>query len=365
MAVAAHGNARRRAIERDAAQGLHAGAWLAWLAAASATAFLTSNPLYVSLALLSVAGVYLAVADSPKKRMMRPIVLIGLFFSLMSIPMNVLTGSSGPTELASMSELRFPGWFGGVTFGGSITGEALVTAAGLALKISTLVVAAAAFNASIDHFRLVRLAPRSLAHAMLVLTIAILVVPQAIDHGRRVAEARRLRGREGRGLRALPALLLPVLEGALERSVQRAESLEARGFGAGVRATDWRLSIVGVGGVGLCVWGAFAQFYYGGGFAPATLLICGAGLVVLAVVRTGGAKSDRLQNDPFSVRDAFVVCTAALSVVLVLGLRVASAGDVSYLAYPELAAPVFHPLGALAFVLLIAPVLVVSEKSDA
>jgi energy-coupling factor transport system permease protein len=344
---------------------LHAGAWLAWLTAASATAFLTSNPLYVSLGLLAVSGVWLAAPDSPKKRMMWPVVLIGLFFSLTSIPLNVLTGSSGSTELISVPELRFPGWIGGVPFGGSITGEALVAATARAITISTLVVAAAAFNGAIDHFRLVRLAPRSLAHAMLVLTIAILVVPQAIEHWRRVAEARRLRGREGRGLRAIPALLLPVLEGALERSVQRAESLEARGFGAGVRTADWRLSIVGVAGVGLCVWGAFAQFYYGGGFAPMALLIFGAGLVALAVVRTGGTKPDRLRIDRTSARDAFVMCAAALSVVLVLALRVAGAGDVSYLAYPKLTAPAFHPIGALAFVLLIAPALVIGGKNDA
>jgi hypothetical protein len=122
---------------------------------------------------------------------------------------------------------------------------------------------------------------------------------------------------------------------------------------------------VGVVGVGLCVWGAFAQFYYGGGFAPAALLLCGAGLVALAVVRTGGTKPERLRSDRISVRDAFVVGTAALSIVLVLALRIASAGDVSYLAYPELTAPAFHPLGALAFVLLIAPALVLGGKSDA
>jgi len=332
--------------------------------AASVTAFLTSNPLYLSLGLLSAAVVFVAVPDSPKKRMMWPVVLIGLFFSILSIPFNVLTGSSGPTELASIPELHFPRWFGGVTFGGPITGEALVTATLRALTISTLVVAAAAFNAAVDHYRLVRLAPRSLAHAMLVVTIAILVVPQAIQHGRRVAEARRLRGWEGQGLRALPVLLLPVLEGGLERSIQRAESLEARGFGCGVSKGDWRLSLAGMMGIGLCVWGAFAQFYYGGGFAPGpgsapfALLLSGVGLVALAVVRIGGVKAERLHSERASWRDASVIAAAALSVLLVLALRAADAGDLSYMAYPELMAPAFHPMGAVAFLLVLAPALV-------
>jgi energy-coupling factor transport system permease protein len=263
--------------------------------------------------------------------------------------------------LASVPELRFPGWFGGVTFGGAITGEALVTATARALTISTLVVAAAAFNASIDHVRLVRLAPRSLAHAMLVLTIAILVVPQAVEHGRRVAEARRLRGRGGRGVRTLPSLLLPVLEGALERSIQRAESLEARGFGAGVRPVDRRLSVVGVAGMGLCAWGAFALYYYGGSVPSVVLLLCGGGLVALAVVRTGGQPSERLRSDDILRRDWLVIGAALLGAALLLGQRVVDAGDVSYLAYPELAAPAFHPIGALAVVLLIVPALLAGK----
>ena len=47
-----------------------------------------------------------------------------------------------------------------------------------------------------------------------------------------------------------------------------------------------------------------------------------------------------------------------------LGLRAFDAGDVSYLAYPELAAPAFHFAGALAFALLFAPALFVGENAE-
>ncbi len=217
------------------AASLHPLAWLAWLASASALVFLTANPLYLSLAFLACGAVYLSVRDSAKGRALTPFVLIGLALAALSVPLNVLMGSTGPTELASLPVLTFPSWFGGVTFGGTITGEALVTAAGRAISIATLVLAAAAFNAAIDHFRLLRLAPRALSQLMLSMTIAVLVIPESATQARRVAEARRLRGRSARGLAALPALLLPTLQGALERSIQRAESLDARGFGAGLR----------------------------------------------------------------------------------------------------------------------------------
>ncbi len=340
-----------------AAGALHPGAWLAWLMSASVAVFLTSNPLYLSLGLLASCGVYLSVRDSPKGRALAAFVKLGLALAALSVPFNVLTGSSGPTVLATVPEVSFPRWFGGVTLGGAITGEALLSATGRAVGIATLVVLAAAFNAAIDHFRLLRLAPRGLSQMMLTMTIAILVVPQALGHARAVAEAQRLRGRRGRGLRALPGLLLPTLHGALERSVQRAESLDARGFGAGGRSGGWLTAAMGVGGLGLCAWGAFAHFYYGPGLLPAAAMVAGLALVVATLFQGRGPERDHLRADRWTRRDGVVTGAAALAVALLLALRLAGAGDADYVAYPALTAPAFHPAGAVAFVLLLVPAL--------
>jgi energy-coupling factor transport system permease protein len=288
--------------------------------------------------------------------MMRFVVAVGLVVSALSVPLNTLAGSSGATELTSIAEVRFPDWFGGVTFGGAITAEALVTATARGLSIATLVVAAAAFNAAVDHYRLVRLAPRSLAPAMLIVTIAIQVVPQAVDHARRVAEVRRLRGRAGRGLRALPALLLPVLEGALERSVQRAESLEARGLGGGgASSVDQRRSLAGVVGIGLCAGGAFALYYYGGGLLPAALFASGVALVLTTQHRRGPPMTPRLRGLRMTTRDVGLLAAVTLAVALVLTLRSLDSGGMTYIAYPEVHAPAFTAVGALASLLFVAP----------
>jgi energy-coupling factor transport system permease protein len=242
-----------------------------------------------------------------------------------------------------------------VTLGGDITGEALLTATGRALGIATLVVLAGAFNAAVDHFRLLRLAPRAFAPLMLTLTIAALVVPQSLAHARAVGEAQRLRGRRQRGLRALPGLLLPTLQGALERSVQRAESLDARGFGGGSRNGGWLVSIAGAAGLGLCGWGAFAHFYYGAGAGPAASAASGLALMVAALWQGDGLRRHRLRADRWTARDALVAGAAVLGLGLLLGLRLAGAGDADYIAYPEVTAPAFHPAGALAFLLLLVP----------
>jgi energy-coupling factor transport system permease protein len=275
-------------------------------------------------------------------------------FALLSVPFNVLTGSSGPTVLARLPELSFPRSFGGVTFGGAITAEALVTATNRALSVALLVIAAVAFNSAVDHGRLLRLAPRSLAQVTTMFTIALLVVPQAAKQARAVAEARRLRGRSTRGVAAL-AVLLPVLQGALERAVQRAESLDARGFGGGTQRASWRASLGGVAGLGLCCWGAFAHFYYGGDLLSSLAIVAGAAIVVFALLRGGEMERRRATRDDWHGIDWVVTLCALGSVAMLLALRIAGAGEVTYLAYPRVVAPAFHPLGAAAFVLLLAP----------
>jgi len=362
MAVA--GLARERSVRVAGGVELHPGAWLAWLGGACAVAFLTSNPLYLSLALLAAAGVYVLASESAKGRMLSPFVQLGLVIALLYVPFNTLTGSTGTTVLATLPALRFPSWFGGVVFGGDVTAEALVAALGRALTIAALVLAAGAFNASVDHFRLLRLAPRGLSQVALVLSIGLLSVPQAASHARAVAEAQRLRGRRAHGWRALPGVLLPVLHGALERSVQRAESLDARGFGGGEGRGGVAMTIVGVGGLGALAWGAFAHFYYGPGVAPALAMAAGAGLVVLAVAGSGERRQERLRRGRWSMADIAVVASAATSIVLLVALRLTGAGDADYLAYPEVVSPAFHAAGALAALLLLAPAAALLLRPD-
>jgi energy-coupling factor transport system permease protein len=356
---------RYRAAASRGSGGLHAGAWLAWLLAVSAFVFLTSNPLYITLALLAAAGAYLAVRDTAKGRAMTPFVVLGLALAALSVTFNLITGSNGETVLLALPSLTFPDWFGGVTLGGNVTAEQLVTAGTRALSIGSLVLAAAAFNGGVDHFRLLRLAPRGLSQVMAVFTIAALVVPQGFAQAKAVAEGRRLRGREGRGLCALPALVLPVLQGALERSVQRAESLDARGFGGGAAGSRWT-ALLGVGGLGLAAWGAFAHFYYGAAVLPSLAMAIGLALVAAMLYAGGARRRAFLRTDPLTDRDWLLLACAALSLALVLALRLAGAGDVTYLPYPDLAWPAFHPAGAVAAVVLLAPALLYSpERAEA
>lgn len=358
------GAARPASPPLAGAAGLHEAAWLAWAAAACVAVLLTSNLLYLSLACLTGLAIYLSLLGEGRGRAYALLLKVGVFLALLSLPLNVLTGSTGLTVLARLPQVSFPGWLGGVTFGGEVTGEALAYAGSRALSLTALLLFVAAFNAGVDHFRLLRLLPAVLFQAGVVLTVALLLVPQTVAQARAVREAQRLRGRRLRGAASLVALAVPVLAGALERSVQRAESLDARGFGRlepGPRGLGADRLAAAAGLVGLCLaaLGAFAYFYEGDiSVLALPSLAAGAALVTAAVHRQGRRlRRTHYRPEPWRPRDRWVAGLSLASLALLLALRAAGSGDLTYLPYPELTAPSFHPLAALAFILLLAPLL--------
>lgn len=116
----------------------------------------------------------------------------------------------------------------------------------------------------------------------------------------RLRAARRLRGRPDRGLRGLFQVGLPVLEGALERSVALAAAMDARGYGRtadvppAVRRTTAVLTVGGLIGVCLGTYGLLAD--QGGGFGVPVLAL---GLAAaLAGLWLGGRRSVRSRYRP-------------------------------------------------------------------
>jgi energy-coupling factor transport system permease protein len=339
---------------------VQAEAWLAWLVAGCVAVFLTSNPFYLATACLAGLVAYESLPGGQRRRAYGLIVKIGLFFALLSIPFNVLTGSSGSTALVDLPRLSFPGWLGGVTLGGQVTAEAALYAAGRALRLVALLLFATGFNVGVDHYRLLRLVPPALKQLGVVATVAVLLLPQSFTQARAVAEAQRLRGRRLRGLRDAAAFAAPVLAGALERSISRAESLDARGFGSAPRgdATGvWAKALVmlaaGLAGAGVCLY-----LHRGENALPALALMVGAGVAAMLAVRTrgGGVEATRYSREPLARSSAVIIACSAAALMLLLALRVAGAGGIAYYPYPTAMTPELNPIAVLAFLLFLAPV---------
>jgi energy-coupling factor transport system permease protein len=164
--------------------------------------------------------------------------------------------------------------------------------------------------------------PGALYEAGVAVTVALSFAPQAVASISRIRAARRLRGRPTHGLAAWRGLAVPILEEALERSVDLAAAMDARGFGRRGdvgRATRVATATLTLGG--LVSIAAASYFLIGQGasrtVALPLLLIgaCGA----TAGLTLGGRRSrrSRYRPDPWRAPEWLVTGSGLAAVVLV------------------------------------------------
>ncbi|MFI1108860.1 energy-coupling factor transporter transmembrane component T [Streptomyces physcomitrii] len=282
---------------------LHPGAWWLWALGLGTAASRTTNPLLLAL-LIAVAGYVVAArrTSAPWARSYGAFVRLGLAVLGIRLLFAVVLGSPIPGShvLLTLPEAPLPDWAQGVRIGGRVTAEGLVFAAYDGLKLATLLICVGAANALASPFRLLKSLPGALYEVGVAVVVAMTFAPQLIADIGRLRAARRLRGRPDKGLRGLLQVGLPVLEGALERSVALAAAMDARGFGrttpvsAALRRTTGALNL---GGLILVCAGTYGLLTAdGSGYAPPLL---GAGVAaVLAGLRLGGRRSPRTRYRP-------------------------------------------------------------------
>jgi energy-coupling factor transporter transmembrane protein EcfT len=111
-----------------------------------------------------------------------------------------------------------------------LTGEELESGLLSALRLVCVGLAFGAYALLLDHDRLVRAAGFARRSALAV-ALATRLVPTLERDGRGLLEALRGRGVEVRGVVGHARLLSPLLAGSLERGLNLAEAMEARGYG--------------------------------------------------------------------------------------------------------------------------------------
>jgi energy-coupling factor transport system permease protein len=132
-----------------------------------------------------------------------------------------------------------------------LTSEELRGAARVALQLAAVGLAFAVYALLLDHDRL--LAAAAGRRSVLGAALATRLLPTLERDARGLVEALRGRGITPVGLRGHAALLSPLLAGSLERGLNLAEAMEARGFGRPGRtrapAPAWRaLDVAAVAG---------------------------------------------------------------------------------------------------------------------
>lgn len=339
---------------------LHPACWAAWLLAGVTCVLLTSNPLYLATLGLCALAVY-AAWRRPERRALDGLLLVSIGIALLTLPLNLATGSSGATVLCTLPEIVLPGWLASVRFGGDVTAESMLFALARALGLIAIISMVCAFNAGVDHFRLLRLVPASMTQLGIILTVGVVLVPETIARASALREARIVRGHGG-GVGTYIALLLPLLSEALERSVQRAESLDARGFGRLAAQGDPRTGVLVVACVAGAALAFFASYYVDYG----SLLLAGGGVLgLIAVViawRHGGDGAVRMRRAPLLRPDIIVLAASAAALLTFLALRQFGVGGLSYLPFPEVAIPEFGAIAAGGMLMLAIPALFAGER---
>jgi energy-coupling factor transport system permease protein len=334
---------------------VHPGAWWLWAVALASCALRTTNPLLLFL-IIAVAGwvVVSRRSDAPWSRSFASCLRLGAVVIVIRVGFQILFGARLPgTTLFSVPEVTLPSWMAGVSLGGPVTAESLVAAFYQGLRLATVLACFGAATALCSPYRMLRALPSAMYEAGVAVTVAFTFAPQAVVAARRVREARRLRGRADRGLRAWTGAAMPVLEGALDRAVSLAASMDGRGYGrhgdAPVAARRWGviLTLLGlmcltVGSYGLLDPGAPVVFR-----VPALLL--GGSALCGALVAGGHAHHrSRYRPDPWLLPEWLIAGSGlvALAAFVVTG-RLGGALDPSVypLEIPEL--PIFAAIGIM------------------
>ncbi|MFJ7126805.1 energy-coupling factor transporter transmembrane component T [Streptomyces sp. NPDC098101] len=285
------------------ANALHAGAWWLWALGLAVAASRTTNPLLLGL-IVGVAGYVVAArrTDAPWARSYGAFVKLGLFVVALRVVFSLLLGSPIPGThlLFTLPEVPLPEWAQGVRIGGRVTAEQLLFAVYDGAKLATLLICVGAANALANPARLLKSLPGALYEAGVAVVVAMTFAPNMVADVVRLRTARRLRGRPTGGVRAVLQIGLPVLEGALERSVAVAASMDARGYGrtahvpASVRRTTNVLTLGGLLGICAGSYGLLAA--QGAGYG---LPLLGAGLLAaVAGLRLGGRRTVRTRYRP-------------------------------------------------------------------
>ncbi len=151
------------------------------------------------------------------------------------------------------------------------------------------------------------------------------------------------------------------LANALEQSVQRAESLDMRGFGRlAHRRQPWEPAVA-AGSLIAAAWGSF--LFYDRSYRDLGLVLMLGGSLAVAIILWLSGRGEgpvRLETLRLSPADGAMLVASVAALGVFLAARITDSGGVTYLPFPALHAPPFAPLAVFALLLLAAPAFIPS-----
>lgn len=277
---------------------LHPGAWWAWALGLAIAASRTTNPLL--LGLIVVVAAYVVAARRPVAPWSRSFgffLRIGLAVIIIRVGFAIIVG----------------------LMQGMLTTDSVISALYDGMRLATILACVGAANSLASPARLLKAVPAALYEVGVAVIVTVTFAPQLVTDLDRVRASRRLRGRTVTGVRGTAGAALPVLEGALERSVTLAAAMDSRGYGRmaqrSVAARRVTAALL-LGGLTAAVVGIYALL---DASAPAALglpmLAVGAACAILGFVLAGRRSTrTRYRPDPW-VAPEWAVLACAIATV--------------------------------------------------
>ena len=349
----------------------HAVAWWVWAAGLAVAALRTSNPLL--LALLAAVIVVVTVARTPRDQQPSPLATfarVAALIIVVRVVLQVIFGQRLPGHvLFTLPSVPMPSWAEGVSIGGPVTVEGLLSALVGGLRLAVVLLAFGAANALANPRAVLRSLPGVLHEVAVAITVALCFAPEVLASVRRVRQARLLRGRPTTGIAGVRGIAVPVLEDALDRSIQLAASMGARGFGRRPPATSRPreragLAAVLVGSVALLA-GGYGVLAGSAVVPGSTWLAVGGLAAVCGGVTLGGRRSARTRYRPAPVGPRSIAVGLSGWVAASL-LALAGMLDLSVITWSPwpLSWPLVTPLALLGVVVGLLPLAVSTSEAS-
>ena len=348
----------------NAARSLALQAWLAWGIAASMPFLLGRNPFPMLVGMCAVLAVRVSCRPASGHGVGWPIVIrAAAIFAVIAVLFNVLTVRTGEQVIVAIPE-DWP------LIAGPVTWNAVVYGLLAAVGVLGLVMVWATVGSHLHWSSLARLLPDPFVGFAVAGSAAINLVPQTAAALTDIREASAARGYAPSGIRSVAAVLTPMINVGLDRSMRLAEVLEARGFG-GRRSTErpaalgfelgWSLLLGGgfIGGYGLIAAIGWATV---GGIAAAAL-----GTAIIARSRRPDAiRRTRFRQESLGREDWIVIAAAVAVAITCVVARSIEPRTFTYEPYPHIQMPaaVLWPLIGLLGLFVPALVMPSGEAAD-
>lgn len=338
---------------------MHPLAWWVWALGLVVATTRTTNPVVISL--LVAAATLVVVArreDAPWARAFRWYLVLGACIVVVRVLFYVVVGIKTPgVVLLDLPRIPLPEWAVSVELLGPVTLTGLLVAVYGGLRLAALVICFGAANALANPRRALRSLPAALHQLSTAVVIAMSVTPQLVTSAAQVRRAQRLRGTAPRGLLSLPAVALPVLTDALDRSVALAASMDSRGYARALPGTsDRRVAALLLGALLAAVLGTYGLL---DGTSPwwlgVPVLAVGAGAALTGGVLAGRrVRRTRYRPDRWDARAVLVAACGVLAGGLLVAVTATDPAaldpSLSPLAWPQL-----PPVALVAVLLAAAP----------